>query len=54
MIRADELEHGELKGEAADWIYIDPAETEEKYPIPSAFSAYAKMLNMRQGMFKEQ
>lgn len=54
MIRADELEHGELKGEAADWIYIDPEETAEKYPIPSAFSAYAKMLNMRQGMFKEQ
>ncbi|MGN0403469.1 MAG: A/G-specific adenine glycosylase [Acetatifactor sp.] len=54
LIRADELEHGVPGGEAADWLYIDPAETVDKYPIPSAFSAYAKILNMRQGKLTAQ
>lgn len=49
LIRVDELEHS-MPGQAvADWIYIDPAETREKYPIPSAFGAYTGSLSMKLG-----
>ena len=44
MVRVDELEPRKGTGEAKDWIYIEPEETKEKIPIPSAFSAYAKYL----------
>lgn len=49
MVRVDELEPGRLRGPAADWLYIEPEETEEKYPIPSAFSAYMKYLSIKLG-----
>lgn len=52
MVRVDELEHGQPGDDVRDWIYIRPEETREKYPIPSAFHAYAKYLNMRQGKEK--
>lgn len=49
LVRVDELEHG-CPGEAsADWIYIEPEETRERYPIPSAFRAYTGLLHMRTG-----
>lgn len=49
MVRVDELEHG-CPGEAsADWLYIEPQETRDKYPIPSAFSAYTKSLSIKLG-----
>lgn len=49
MVRVDELEPRRLRGAAADWLYIEPEETEEKYPIPSAFSAYMKYLSIKLG-----
>lgn len=49
MVRVDELELG-CPGEAsADWLYIEPQETRDKYPIPSAFSAYTKSLSIKLG-----
>ena len=50
MIRVDELEPRETGEHTSDWIYIEPEETKEKYPIPSAFRAYTKYLGMRPGI----
>lgn len=44
MVRVDELEPKGAGKQSADWIYIEPEETEKKYPIPSAFGAYMKYL----------
>ncbi len=49
MVRVDELETGEPGEGIRDWIYIEPEETREKYPIPSAFEAYAEYLKMIRG-----
>lgn len=48
-VQVDELAEGERTGSNGDWIYIDPAETRENYPIPSAFRAYTKYLKMKLG-----
>lgn len=45
QIRVDEL----TKVQVPDWIFVGPTETQEKYPIPSAFSAYMDYLNIKQG-----
>lgn len=49
MIRVDELapKSDSLKGE--DWIFADTKEVEEKYPVPAAFAAYARYLNIKLG-----
>ena len=44
LVRVDELEPGPRKGEMGDWLYIEPQEARDKYPIPSAFGAYLKYL----------
>lgn len=49
MVRVDELEPRKLIGDAADWIFIEPEETREKYPIPTAFATFAKNLNIKLG-----
>lgn len=49
MVRVDELEPTHTGKEKADWIYIRPEETREKYPIPSAYAAYTSLLQMRLG-----
>lgn len=49
MVRVDELEPAHLCKAAADWIYIQPEETRENYPIPAAFAAYTGMLSIRLG-----
>ena len=53
QVRVDELakmmEEGERK---ADWLFVSPAKTQEEYPIPSALSAYAQHLNIKQGKQK--
>ena len=49
QIRVDELSP---KGEALEkekWIFAESKDAEEKYPLPSAFAAYTKCLNIRQG-----
>lgn len=49
MVRVDELEPKKAKGFTEDWLYIKPEETREKYPIPSAFGAYTKYLDIKLG-----
>ena len=46
-IRVDELQKNIENKE--QYIFVNPKETEEKYPIPAAFSAYAKYLNIKLG-----
>ena len=49
MVRVDELETGGCGEGTADWLYIEPRETRDKYPIPSAFQVYAQGLSMIRG-----
>lgn len=46
MVRVDELEQECAGKEIRDWVYVAPEETMDKYPIPSAFSAYTSYLQM--------
>ena len=46
MVRVDELAGSAPGKDTKDWIYIEPGETREKYPIPSAFGAYTKYLSI--------
>lgn len=48
MVRVDELAVMDEK-KPGDWLFVEPAETEEKYPIPSAFAAYTAYLNIKLG-----
>ncbi len=52
MVRVDELEPATPNEENENWIYIRPEETKERYPIPSAFAAYTKMLSIKLGKEK--
>lgn len=45
MVRVDELEKRDVPG----WLFAEPKETEEKYPVPSAYAAYTDALNIRLG-----
>ena len=45
LIRVDELEPGSPGERIRDWLYIEPSEAREKYPIPAAFAAYRKGLS---------
>ena len=49
QIRVDELRTDEPGGETRGWLFIEPGETQEKYPIPSAFAAYVPYLNIKLG-----
>lgn len=52
MVRVDELER-EMPGvKIKDWLYIEPSETQDRYPIPAAFEAYTKYLNIKLGQEK--
>lgn len=46
MVRVDELERENPGEDVKGWVFIEPHETREKYPIPSAFEAYSAYLNM--------
>ncbi len=48
-IRVDELARKELKDIGKEWVFVEPAQTQEEYPIPSAFAAYVPYLNIKQG-----
>ncbi len=39
-VRVDELEPRSSSQETAQWLYVEPEEIRERYPIPSAFAAY--------------
>ena len=45
MVRVDESGCGQ----STDWLYIEPEQTKEKYPIPSAYGAYTKYLSIKLG-----
>ena len=49
MVRVDELEPKKAGGFTEGWLYIEPEETRDRYPIPSAFGAYTKYLDIRLG-----
>lgn len=53
QVRVDELAKMMKEGERkANWLFVSPAKTQEEYPIPSALSAYAQHLNIKQGKQK--
>ncbi len=53
MIRVDELSKGKTPKE---WLFVEPKETEQKYPIPAAYAKYMKYLQVTVGyeVFKEK
>lgn len=48
-IRTDELADQKEAIERADFIFAEKEEIEKRYPLPSAYSAYAKYLEIAQG-----
>ncbi|HKM03524.1 MAG TPA: A/G-specific adenine glycosylase [Lachnospiraceae bacterium] len=51
-IRVDELQEKSFEHEKNHFLFVDPKETEDKYPIPSAFLAYTNYLNIKLGNTK--
>ena len=51
-IKVDELAEKGEKLKEENWIFVTAEEAEQKYPLPSAFVAYTKCLNIRQGSGK--
>ena len=49
QIRVDELAVKGKQLEDENWIFVESKEAETKYPLPSAFAAYTKCLNISQG-----
>lgn len=49
-VRVDELERTKGNKTGEGWIFIDREEAREKYPIPSAYAAYAEYLDIRLGI----
>ncbi len=47
LVKVDELMP--FEGEMGGLLFADTKETEEKYPIPSAFAAYTKYVNIKLG-----
>lgn len=48
-IRVDELAGKGKNLEEENWIFVESIDAEKNYPLPSAFAAYTKCLNIRQG-----
>lgn len=46
-VRVDELRNKACN--VKDWIFVEPKEAGERYPIPSAFAAFTRHLNILQG-----
>ena len=38
--------------ETGDYLFVEPEKTEEKYPIPAAFAAYARYMEIKLGQEK--
>lgn len=49
-VRVDELERPSGEIFDADWIFIDKKAAREHYPIPSAYAAYVKYLDIKLGI----
>lgn len=52
VVRVDELALRERNNRKDGILLVDKIETEEKYPIPAAFAAYTRYLNIRLGQSK--
>lgn len=53
-VRVDELTGMRGTTQGQELLFIDPAMTQKRYPIPSAFAVYARYLEMRRGMEIEE
>lgn len=54
-VKIEELEESqELEAKQNNFLFIEPSETEEKHPIPSAFSGFTKHMAIRLGNEKFQ
>ncbi len=49
LVRVDELEHKSPGEDSKNWLFVEPRETEQRYPMPSALSAYTRYLQIRLG-----
>lgn len=49
MVRVDELAPKKLTAVTKEWLFIEPQQTQEKYPVPAAFAAYTRYLNIKLG-----
>lgn len=49
LVRVDELEHKSPGEDSKNWLFVEPWETEQRYPMPSALSAYTRYLQIRLG-----
>lgn len=47
-----EKREADTKNQDGEWMFIEPVETEKRYPIPAAFLAYAKYMNIKLGQEK--
>ena len=52
QIRVDELADKGERLAQENWIFVESQEAEKQYPLPSAFAAYTKCLNIAQGSGK--
>ena len=52
LIRTDELANQKTAAEKAGFIFAEKEEIERNYPLPSAYAAYAKYLDITQGADK--
>ncbi|MDD6812625.1 MAG: A/G-specific adenine glycosylase [Lachnospiraceae bacterium] len=50
VIRVDELERMKAKDSSADFVFVTPQETEQSYPIPSAYAAYTEYMDIKLGI----
>ncbi len=48
-IRVDELVPVGKAAEKAGFVFVEKSEIEKKYPLPSAYAAYARYLDIVQG-----
>ena len=49
LVKVDELERRPFSEGMKSWIYVEPEETKNRYPIPSAYEFYARALSMIRG-----
>ena len=49
VVRVDELRQQNMDETDQQWIFAEPAEAGERYPIPSAFAVYTRHLNILRG-----
>jgi len=49
QVRVDELVSRDPGKEIENWLFIEPRETQERYPVPAAFAAYVPYLNIKLG-----